>query len=168
MAETFKFPKGGYDVTVVKKADVIECIENNILDKDVALAIVERCELDCIDYVKNGRWAGVPYMGNFRIPKTANIMQDDATTAMINEAKEALSHDKFVLFRKQIAAEIGRNIKMQRYYNYIVSMGITKNKKYYKSLVNQRGIHYAKLKIFGLNNITYVNNEYVLIDEYEQ
>ena len=34
MADTYKFPGGGYDVTVFKKQDVLDCIDKNILDKD--------------------------------------------------------------------------------------------------------------------------------------
>ena len=40
MADTYKFPGGGYDVTVFKKQDVLDCIDKNILDKDVAYEIV--------------------------------------------------------------------------------------------------------------------------------
>ena len=42
MADTYKFPGGGYDVTVFKKQDVLDCIDKNILDKDVALAVIEQ------------------------------------------------------------------------------------------------------------------------------
>ena len=53
MADTFKFPNGGYDVTVLKRQDILDCIDANIIDKEVALAIVDQCELDAAEFTDN-------------------------------------------------------------------------------------------------------------------
>ena len=36
MSDIYKFPSGGYEVTVFKKQDILDCIDNNILDKEIA------------------------------------------------------------------------------------------------------------------------------------
>ena len=68
MSDIFKFPRG-YDVKILRKSDVIASINANIIDKDVALAIVKKCEIDAANFLREGRWAGIPYIGNIRIPK---------------------------------------------------------------------------------------------------
>ena len=73
MADTYKFPGGGYDVTVFKKQDVLDCIDKNILDKDVALAFIEQLEVDAANFLKEGRWTGIPFIGNIRIPKLRQL-----------------------------------------------------------------------------------------------
>ena len=85
MADTFKFPNGGYDVTICRKKDILECIDENIIDKDVALAIVEHCEYTAADYIKEGVWAGIPFIGNIRISKTKQLLKSDEQQAHIAE-----------------------------------------------------------------------------------
>ena len=36
MSEQFKFPNGGYEVTVLRKQDILDCIDDNIIDKEIA------------------------------------------------------------------------------------------------------------------------------------
>ena len=35
MSEQFKFPNGGYEVTVLRKQDILDCIDDNIIDKEL-------------------------------------------------------------------------------------------------------------------------------------
>ena len=44
MQDTYKFP-GGKDVKVVRKEDIINTIKTNIVDTEVALAIVDNVRL---------------------------------------------------------------------------------------------------------------------------
>lgn len=69
MADVFRFPNDGYDVTIVKKQDILDCIDENIIDKEVALSIVEHCEKTAAEFISSGRWTGIPFIGNIRIPK---------------------------------------------------------------------------------------------------
>ena len=168
MADTFKFPNGGYDVTVCKKQDILDCIEENIIDKEVALAIVEQCELDAANFIKEGRWAGIPFIGNIRIPKGRIMEEDPAQQALIDEAKETLDHDQYVMFRRQLKSDNGKRIKQQRYFNYITSQAVAKNRKLYNKLCDEKGEAYAKVFLFASKHITAVNNEYINLEDYEQ
>ena len=51
MQDTYKFP-GGKDVKVVRKEDIINTIKTNIVDADVALAIVRQCEIDAVNFMR--------------------------------------------------------------------------------------------------------------------
>ena len=150
MADIFKFPRGGYDVKVLRKEDVIASINKNILDKEVALAIVKQCEIDATNYIKEGRWAGIPFIGNIRIPKTVQNFMTEETQKILSEAKENLSSDKYVLFRKNYSNEVGKQIKTERYYRYVVSKFAGKNQKFFKLIAAKHGDIYARLLCYTL------------------
>ena len=42
MNDTIKMPGGGYDVKVVRKEEILRCIDSNILDKDIMLAFINQ------------------------------------------------------------------------------------------------------------------------------
>jgi hypothetical protein len=158
MADTYKFPKG-YDVTVVKKKDIIDCIDENIVDKEVAMAIIDQCELDVANFIRQGRWTGIPFMGSIRIPEDRKLLHSKEQQELISEAYDTLDTEKYILFRKQLSAENAKKVKSQRYFNYITSIQANKHRKEYKKLCNEKGEHYAKLKMFFSANIVAVENE---------
>lgn len=166
MAETYKFP-GGYDVTVLKKQDILDCIDKNIIDKEVALAIVEQCELDAACYLRQGRWTGIPFIGNIRIPKTRLMEESPEQQALIEEAKENLESNKYILFRRQLGEENSKHIKQERYYRYIVSIAVNRNKRLYNKLCDEKGEYYARIFLYATKNITAVDNEYITLEDYE-
>lgn len=167
MADTFKLPNGGYNIVICRKQDILDCIEENIIDKDIALSVVEQCELDAANFISQSRWAGIPFIGNIRVPKPKLMEQDPAQQALINEAKELLDAKQYIMFRKQLSSENYRQAKYERYFNYITSIAVNKNKKLYKKLCNEKGEHYAKIYLFSCANITSVDNEYVILDDNE-
>ena len=61
MADIFKFPNGGYDITVCRKQDIIDALDANVTDKEVVLAIITQCEVDATNFLKEGRWTGIPH-----------------------------------------------------------------------------------------------------------
>lgn len=63
--DTRKFPRG-YDVTIVRKEDVLEAIDDNIIDKEVALDLIKQLELDASNFIKEGRWTSLPFIGTIR------------------------------------------------------------------------------------------------------
>lgn len=165
MADTFKFPNGGYDVTICRKKDILECIDKNILDKEIALAIVEDCEIQISNFIKEGRWAGIPFIGNIRISKTKELLKSDEQQALIAEAKENLGKEQYILFRKQLNRENTKKVSQERYYRFITSMAISNNKKLYKKLCKNHGEVYARLFLFCSYEVVAVGNEYIrLID----
>lgn len=168
MVESHKFPNGGYDVKVFKKADILDCINENIVDKDVALAIVEQCEVDAANFLKEGRWTGIPFIGNIRVPKLRQLQESPEQQALIEEAKATLDADKYVLFRCQLGKENSKHIKQERYYRYITSIAVGKNRHLYKKLCDTKGEVYARLYLYATHNITSLDNEYVILDDDEQ
>ena len=152
MQDTLKFPNG-YEVKVVRKADILACIEENIIDKEVALAIVKQCEIDAANFLREGRWAGIPFIGNIRIPKTTQILMTEESKEIIEEAKENLDKDKYVLFRKSYLNDIGKRVKIERYYRYEVSKFVGKNQRFFKKLAAANGDEYARFLCYTLKEL---------------
>ena len=167
MGDTYKFPGGGYDVTVFKKQDVLDCIDKNILDKDVALAFIEQLEVDAANFLKEGRWTGIPFIGNIRIPKLRQLEESPEQQALIAEAKKNLDADKYILFRTQLGKENSKHIKQERYYRYITSIAVSHNRRLYKKLCEEKGEYFARIYLYASYNITSLDNEYIIFDNDE-
>lgn len=163
MADTFKFPNDGYEVIVLKRKDVLDCIDENIIDKEIALDIIEQCEMDAANFIKEGRWAGIPFMGNIRIPPIKQLAKDPEQQALIEEAKQKLDKDQYILFRKRLNKENGKKVKQSRYFNYITSIAVSSNRKLYKKLCAEKGENYARIFLYACKHITAIDNEYVNI-----
>lgn len=167
MADVFKFPNDGYEVIVCKKHDILACIDDNIIDKDIALEIVQQCEEDAANFINEGRWTGLPFIGNVRIPRHKQLELNPEQQELIKEARESLTTEQYIVFRRNLNAENKIQAKNERYYNYIVSMAITRNKKLYKKLCTEKGEHFARIYLFASKHITALNNEYVNLKEDE-
>lgn len=163
MANTFKFPNNGYEVTVLKKQDVLDCINDNIIDKEIALAIVEQCEIDAAAFINEGRWTGIPFMGNIRLSATAQALKNPEQQMLIEEAKQKLDAHSYLVFKTNLSKKVGKQIKQQKYYNYITSIAINNNKELYKKLCKEKGECYARIYLYACKHITALNNEYINI-----
>ena len=150
MQSSRKFPNGGYDVTVLRKKDVIDCIDNNILDKEIALDLIKQLELDAINFIKDGKWAGIPYIGNIRIPKHRQYLNSPEIKKLVEDSRETLDSEKYILFRRRLAADSQKRAKVERYYNYILSKQMNKNMKLFKSLAKRKGELVAKIIVMCL------------------
>ncbi len=167
MNDTIKFPNGGYDVVICRRQDIIDCIEKNITDKEVALAIIDNCEFQAANFIREGRWAGIPFIGNIRVPKTTQIINSNETQALIQEAKENLGKEQYIMFRRQLNKDISNRVSQERYYRYITSMAITKNRQLFRKLCKEKGEIYARLFLYLSHEVVAVNNEYIKLDEDE-
>lgn len=164
LAESRKFPMG-FTIRVVRKEDILATIDKNILDKDVALEIVSHCELSAANYFKNGYWASVPYLGNFRLdPKKVlrkqAIENMDAAARRMLDPNNTQEKARYVLFRKQIAEDAREQVEFSRYYNYIITLGANKHVHIYNRLVRKRGKHFARLFIWGFMNMSVFDNRF--------
>lgn len=164
MADTFKFPNGGYDVTVCRKKDILDCIDKNIIDKDIALSIVEDCEFQAASFIREGRWTGIPFIGNIRIPKTSQLLKTDAQQALINEAKESLDREQYIMFRKKLNKENVKQVSQDRYYRYITSIAVAKNRTLFRKLCSTKGEVFARLYMYCCSEVVAVNNEYINLE----
>ena len=88
MSDTLRFPNGGYNVTVCRKQDILDCLDANVVDKEVVLAIITQCEIDATNFLKEGRWTGIPYLGNMRIPKYKEKFKEIGGREILEDAKE--------------------------------------------------------------------------------
>lgn len=164
MSEIYKFPNGGYDVVVMKRKDVLKCIDDNIIDKDIALDIIEHCELNAAKFLNEGRWTGIPYIGNIRVPVAKQMESNPEQQALIKDAKEMLDPNQYILFRKTLNAENAKNAKFHRFFNYMTSVAVNKNKTKFKELCRLKGEAFAKVYLFSLTQITAVENESIIED----
>lgn len=167
MEDTYKFP-GGFDVKVVRKQDIISCINCNIVDKEVALALIQQCETDAANFLRNGRWTGIPFIGSIRVPKVVQMQKSKEQQELIATARETISPEQYVIFRRELATDNFKKIKAQKYYNYILSIAINKNRTLFKKMIKDKGEAYARLHFFLNNSITAVNNEYIDIEDGEE
>lgn len=164
MADTFKFPNGGYDVIVCRKKDILDCIDKNIIDKDVALAIVDNCEFNAASFIREGRWTGIPFIGNIRIPKTVQMLKSDEQKALINEAKETLDKEQYIMFRRKLNKENTKQIKQDRYYRYITSIAVAKNRNLFRKLCETKGEVFARLYLYSCSEVVAVSNQYLNLE----
>ena len=158
MADTYKFPINGYEVTVCKKQDILDCIEANIIDKEIMSAIVEQCELDAVNFLKDGVWTGIPFIGNIRASKFKELEKSEEQRALIEDARNTLAHDQFIAFRTQLGINNGKQLKEERYKNYMTSMFVTKHKKTYNKFMRKYGHEVAKFvcsTLLEINTIDY-------------
>lgn len=164
MIDTFKFP-GGTDVKVVRKEDVIETINCNIVDKDVALAIVRQCETDAANFLRNGRWTGIPFMGSIKVPDVVKMSRTKEQRELIDTAYNTLPTEQFVMFRRELAYNNEKRVKATKYYNYVLSIAVSKNRNLFKKLCKEKGVGYARIHFFLISSITAVENEYVPVED---
>lgn len=159
MPEVRKFPPEGYEVTVLRKQDVLKCIDENIIDKEIALEIVRRCEIDAANFLKEGRWAGIPFLGNLRIPKVVKTFLEEDTQQLMEDAKANLDKDKYLLFRRQFAKDVVKREDRERLYKYELSKFVGKNLKFFRALVDEKGEKFARVISFTLRNMTIVTED---------
>ena len=164
MQDTYKFP-GGKDVKVVRKEDIINTIKTNIVDTEVALAIVKQCEVDAVNFMKKGRLTGIPFMGTIKVPDTIKMSQTKEQKDLIVAAMENTTNEQFVMFRRNLAYDNKVKIKARKYYNYVLSLSVAKNRNQFKKMCKERGEAYARLHFFLLYSVTSINNEYIPVED---
>lgn len=164
MQDTYKFP-GGKDVKVVRKEDIINTIKTNIVDTEIALAIVRQCEVDAVNFMKKGRLTGIPFMGTIKVPDTVRMSQTKEQKDLILAAMETTTNEQFVMFRRNLAYDNKIKIKARKYYNYVLSLSVAKNRNQFKKMCKEKGEAYARIHFFLLYSVTSVNNEYIPVED---
>lgn len=146
--ETRKFVgPGANDVTIVHKEAILKTINQNIVDKDIALDLIIQLEKDAADYITQGKITGVPYIGRVEFKVGSIALKEHADE--LAEAKKHLDQEQFLAFKKDIAYEANEHAKYESFFRYRASMGIKRNKRTYANIVQDRGEHYAKIKMFA-------------------
>lgn len=164
MEDTYKFP-GGNDVRVLRKQDVIKCIDENIVDKEVALAIVQQCEIDALTFLTQGRWVGIPYLGSIRPSQVDKLAKSAEQQELIAAAAETATPEQFCLFRRKLAVDNEKRVKAQRYYDYILSCAVNQNRALFKKLCREKGESYARIHFFLTHSIVAVSNTVEILED---
>jgi len=154
MDTTIKMPNGGYDIKVVRKEDICNCIEDNIIDKDVMLAFINQLEVDATNFLSQGRWTSLPYIGTLRKNQYKAALNSKEVKELDEAAKETLDKKKYIIFRKDLRNDIAIGIKRERIYKYTLSKMVNKNRKYYKHLEETKGEIFARVICFTLSDIS--------------
>lgn len=166
MQDSYKFPNGN-DVKVIRKQDVVDCINCNIVDKEVALAIVQQCEMDAANFLRQGRWTGIPFIGSIRVSKVSKLEQSPEQKELIETARNTLTKEQYVLFRRNMAHDNARRVKAQKYFNYVLSMAVSKNRPLFIKLVKEKGFAWARIHMYLSKHICALDNEFVPIEDGE-
>lgn len=153
MKDTFRFPNGGYEFTVARKEDILECIEANITDKEVILEIVKQLEIDATNFINEGRWTGIPFLGSIKNLEGFKMQKSKEQEALLNDAFNTLDRNEYVMFRHQLAVDNDTKIRENRRFKYIASMSAQRNKKLYKKLCKNYDENRAQLLIYSLFKI---------------
>ena len=153
MIDTRRFP-GGDEVTIVRKQDIIDCINTNIVDKEVALELVKQCEVDAANFVREGRWAGLPFMGSLRPSPVSKLEKSKEQQELIEAAYHESTPEQYCIFRRDLAHENYRKIKANRMFNYKLSISVNKNRKLFNKISKEKGDKYARLHFYLSSNIT--------------
>lgn len=147
MSQKMKFPNGGYDVNVVRKQEVLDCIDNNIIDKDIALDLIKQLEIDATTFIKDGKWTGIPFIGSIRVPRFRQLFQSENARILKENANELLDKESYIMFKKSLAADVQKRAKVERYYNYLLAQEMNKNMKVFKIWAKKYGELEAKIRL---------------------
>lgn len=129
MYNTFKFPNG-FDIEICRKQDIINLLGDDV-DKELVLTLVTQCETDAINFINEGRWAGIPYLGNMRVPKNKQKFEEIGGYELLETAKQELDKRQYEAFKKDLNAKVVIDIKQERLYRYMTSCFVTKHRKTY-------------------------------------
>lgn len=154
MNDTIKMPGGGYDVKVVRKEDILKCIDSNIVDKDIMLAFINQFEVDASNFLSQGRWTSLPYIGTLRKNQYKEAINSEEIKELDEAARENLDKNKYILFKKDLRNDIAKAIKRERIYKYTLSKVVTKNKKFYDYLDKTKGEKIARVVCFSMFELT--------------
>lgn len=167
MKDVYNFPNGGYEVRIVRRSEVLEAIDKNIIDKDIALAIVERCELDCANFLREGRWANIPYIGNIRIPKAKQLIKSEEQQTLISDAYDNLNTDSYLMFRKQLNQYNAQRARFEKSYNYLLAIMVNRYNKYYNYLKRNKGDYKARITVYTFASLDPLTEDFKAYNGYD-
>ena len=130
MAEIRRFCDS-YDIVVCKRQDIIDCLDENITDKELVMEVISDCELRLTEHVKNGDWATLPFIGGYRWSEMQKRIDSPENVELIQAAKETLPNSQYLEFRKQLLFDTANIVKKERVRAAITAQYRTKNKEYW-------------------------------------
>ena len=115
--------------------------------------------------MRKGRLTGIPFMGTIKVPDTIKMSQTKEQRDLIVAAMENTTNEQFVMFRRNLAYDNKVKTKARKYYNYVLSLSVAKNRNQFKKMCKEKGEAYARIHFFLLYSVTSVNNEYIPVED---
>lgn len=167
MADTRKFPYSDYDVVVVERDDILKTIDDNIIDKEIAIELINSLEVRAETYLREKRRVGIPYLGNIGIPEGLSDEIKDRKKDALHYAYETMTKKQYIAFVKDIAYDDKARIKYKGFFNQILAMAVRKNKQKWTNLCRTKGENYASCKmVFGYRVLPMKEDyEYIIENE---
>lgn len=157
-SDKLQFPNGYY-VKIVRKEDILKTIDENIIDKEVAWAVLDNMSFDIADGISNGRWTNIPRIGTVRVdPYKAAY---NRAKKLCKDAKDVLPKDEYVSFRKIANREAAIKVKKERVNKWIANQFAAKNRELFLLAKKRQGAAYANAKMYCLSLCTVNNNEII-------
>ena len=157
MPTTYKFPHG-YDILVYDREDIIECLDKNVTDKEVVLELINQLMIDAKQFIADGVWTGIPYLGSIRKDELREELKSEEIQNKIKEAKEVLPSTEFRKFRINIQKHLASKRYKNEKFKITVSKFQLQNKELYreylkegKELNDKNYILRAKLKAYFMS-----------------
>lgn len=154
MKDVFKYPNGGYEITVVRKKDIIETIEANITDKEIMLEMIEQLEVDGFKNLKEGRWTGFPFLGSIKVPEGIKMNHSKEQSELLSEAFNTLDKNEYICFRRQLAKSNDQKIRDNKIFRSKAQMTRVKNRKLAAKLFKLYCYERAILLLYSLYSVT--------------
>lgn len=155
----YQYPNSIQTISVVRKEDILQTIENNIIDKEIAIDIIDQLECDAAKMLVRDYWVGIPYLVNMKYgyATSAYLFNRDFKNAVDTSYKK-LSKKEFVVFRKEINNyEVSRR-NAERAFKFAVRMYARKYADVYQRLCKIRGVNIANVRIYGYTKCVGVDN----------
>jgi hypothetical protein len=118
------------------------------------LAFINQFEVDASNFLSQGRWTSLPYIGTLRKSQYKEALNSEEVKELDEAAKENLDKNKYILFRKDLRNDIAKSIKRERLYKYTLSQVVTKNKKFYNYVEQTKGELYARVICHSMYELT--------------
>lgn len=146
MTKVTRFPDG-FDITVYNKKDILDCLDANVIDKEVVWAVISQCEDDAVKFFKeNKRRAGIPFIGSYKYNVVNKLANTPEMKEMFDDAKQVMTHQEYVSFRKEVVSDIYYNLARERRLRYQSAIFRRRHPYYYKLLCNRPSFANCKNK----------------------
>lgn len=159
-----KFPYSDIDVVVVEKEDILKTIDDNIIDKEIALELISNLEVKAEAFIKDKKWTAIPYLGNIRMPKGLSDEVQESYKDAREYAYATMNKKSYIAFVREIALNNAERIKYNGFFNQVLAMAVRKDKNKFARLCRSKGENWASCKmVFGyLLKPMKENYEYVI------
>lgn len=152
--EERKYPtKDGFELLLENKESVLKTIDDNILDKEVALLLITQLERDAQRHLEEGENVLIPYIGTIK-RKTGSIVYQE-NKEVIAAAKETMTQDEFDTFKAEMMHDAVVRQNFNKVFKYQVSRMANKNGKAYWKTVRELGTPKANLRFYFVTKLHY-------------